>query len=117
MTFRIFAQEVSLVPPRSRPKQIRVPGVPGEAVDAIVGGSGAAEDAEAGLLGSEDVDIEVPPEGDAEPVVDLDENTVPNDLRAEAVSPEHLMTHKPKNPFCYVCLRAKVNKLNSSIAR
>ena len=29
-------------------------------------------------------------------------------LRAEAASPEHELTHRPKNPFCPICKRAKV---------
>ena len=29
-------------------------------------------------------------------------------LRAEAASPEHQLTHRPKNPFCPICQRAKM---------
>ena len=28
-------------------------------------------------------------------------------LRAEAMSPSHLLTHRPKNPYCETCKRAK----------
>ena len=45
-------------------------------------------------------------------MIDLEE-VVPRDVRAEAMSPEHLMSHQPRNPFCHVCLRAKTKKLKS----
>ena len=77
--------------PKKPTKRTRVPGVPVEVVDEDVGGSGAAE-------GVEDVAVEAPPEGGAEPVIDLDEMVL-RDLRAEAVPPEPLMTHKPKDSF------------------
>ena len=31
-------------------------------------------------------------------------------LRAEAMSPSHLLTHRPKNPYCETCKRAKMLK-------
>ena len=48
---------------------------------------------------------------DVELIRDSDDAIQPRDLRAEASSPEHLVTHKPKNPFCPVCSRAKTTKL------
>ena len=32
------------------------------------------------------------------------------DLKAEAVSVTHLMTHTPKNPYCSACQRSKVQR-------
>ena len=32
------------------------------------------------------------------------------DLRAEALSVEHLLTHTPKNPYCPSCIRAKMSR-------
>ena len=32
------------------------------------------------------------------------------DLKAEAVSVTHLMTHTPKNPYCAACQRSKVQR-------
>ena len=65
--------------PKRPTKRIRVPGVPVEAADVNVGGSGAADGVEAEPVidgdprADDDVAIEVPPEGGAEPVIDLDE--------------------------------------------
>ena len=33
------------------------------------------------------------------------------DLKAEALAPEHLMTHFPKNPYCEVCSGTKVRRI------
>ena len=30
------------------------------------------------------------------------------DLKADALSPRHLLTHKPKNPYCDSCVRGKM---------
>ena len=55
------------------------------------------------------------PEGDVEAQADSDVEpySVPKakkdeaSLRAEAASLEHQLTHRPKNPFCPICQRAK----------
>ena len=91
--------------PKKPTTRTRVPGFPVEVADADVGGSGAAGDAD-------NVVEEAPPEGGADPMIDLEE-VVLRDVRAEAMSPEHLTTHKPKNPFGHVRLRAKTKKLKS----
>ena len=48
-----------------------------------------------------------PPAPPAEDV--LPEKNV-RDLKAEAVSVTHLMTHTPKSPYCSACLRSKVQR-------
>jgi len=53
-------------------------------------------------------EVEAPADSDVEP------RSVPKakkdeaSLRAEAVSLEHRLTHRPKNPFCPICQRAKM---------
>ena len=39
---------------------------------------------------------------------EADPQTPEERLRAEAKSVQHLMTHRPKNPYCPVCQRAKM---------
>ena len=49
-----------------------------------------------------------------------DEGKAEGDLRAEAVSLNHLLTHFPKNKFCHACLRSRVRRkacLNKSVHR
>ena len=41
--------------------------------------------------------------------VHLEENRAEK-LHKEALSLEHMLTHVPKNPFCEICLRAKMFK-------
>ena len=61
------------------------------------------------------------PRGEEEPVPDSDREGDPpvgdksasrsrseDELRKEAISPEHLFSHRPKNPFCPVCQKAKM---------
>ena len=61
------------------------------------------------------------PKGEEEPVPDSDREGDPpvgdksasrsrseDELRKEAISPEHLFSHRPKNPFCPVCQKAKM---------
>ena len=40
-------------------------------------------------------------------------NSDKRDLKAEALSIEHLTTHLPKNPHCAVCMRAKLENVKS----
>ena len=49
----------------------------------------------------EDPEAHVPPEGEER---DLRGEAK---LRKEATSAKHLFTHRPKNPFCPVCQKAK----------
>ena len=56
------------------------------------------------------------PEGEEETQADSDVEPLPvpkskkdeASLKAEAASIEHKLTHRPKNPFCPVCQRAKM---------
>ena len=61
------------------------------------------------------------PKGEEEPVPDSDREEEPpngdkppsrsrseDELRKEALSPEHLFSHRPKNPFCPTCQKAKM---------
>ena len=50
----------------------------------------------------EDPELSAPPEGESR---DLRGEVK---LREEATSPKHLFTHRPKNPFCPVCQKAKM---------
>ena len=50
------------------------------------------------------------PGGASEDDDDADDVGVPRDLKAEAVSLRHLMTHMPKNPWCPACQRAKMQR-------
>ncbi len=38
-------------------------------------------------------------------------------LRVEAKSVQHMLTHKPKNPFCSICDRAKARQSRASFQR
>ena len=38
------------------------------------------------------------------------EEWAPRDLKAEAKSITHLLTHMPMNPYCEVCQRAKMSR-------
>ena len=44
----------------------------------------------------------------AQPLADAEaQERSRRDLKAEALSIQHLMTHWPKNPYCWVCQQAK----------
>ena len=60
-----------------------------------------------------DIPVEAPPA--APPAEDPEEDEVapvkaPRDLRAEAKSREHLLTHKPYNPYCEGCRLGKMSR-------
>ena len=55
---------------------------------------------------AEEADAEA---GDTYEVIDCGKR----DLKAEAVSVKHLLTHLPKNPFCETCVRAKMENAKS----
>ena len=49
-----------------------------------------------------------------------DDGKAAGDLRTEAVSLNHLLTHFPKNKYCHACLRSRVRRkacLNKSVHR
>jgi hypothetical protein len=45
------------------------------------------------------------------PVADDDEVDEKRDLKAEALTLKHMLTHLPKNPHCVVCQRAKMENV------
>ncbi|MCP4242093.1 MAG: hypothetical protein GY772_16170, partial [bacterium] len=55
-----------------------------------------------------------PPLAEVEPVrqeePEEEEEKKKRDLKVEALSREHLMTHLPKNPWCPACQRAKLQR-------
>ena len=51
-------------------------------------------------------------EGEKEEIEEFDHRGMcERDLREEAVSIAHLMTHFPKNPYCKACLRARLRRM------
>ena len=51
------------------------------------------------------------PESDGDELEEYDDRGMcERDLREEAVSIAHLMTHYPKNPFCKACQRARLRR-------
>ncbi|CAE7902779.1 unnamed protein product, partial [Symbiodinium necroappetens] len=53
-------------------------------------------------------EVEAPADSDVEPQSVPKAKKDEASLRAEAVSLEHRLTHRPKNPFCPICQRAKM---------
>ena len=81
---------------------------PGESSGS--GGSGAASSSSSGDAPPDPpIDEEVPPPPEAE----HREDRVKRDLKMEAKSLSHLMTHLPKNPRCEICQRAKMENAKS----
>ena len=63
------------------------------------------EEVETEEEGYDEVDINPPTDHEAERTYG---NKTEEELRKDAVSPEHLLTHRPKNPYCETCKRAKM---------
>ena len=55
--------------------------------------------------GVDEIDINPPTDDEQERVYG---NKTEEELRKDAISPEHLFTHRPKNPYCETCKRAKM---------
>ena len=81
---------------------------PGESSGS--GGSGAEPSSSSrGAPPAPPVEEEVPPPPDAE----HREDSAKRDLKMEAKSLSHLLTHLPKNPHCEICQRAKMENVKS----
>ena len=57
--------------------------------------------------GVDEVDINPPTDDEQDRVYG---NKTEEELRKDAIPPEHLFTHRPKNPYCETCKRAKMMK-------
>ena len=55
--------------------------------------------------GVDEIDINPPTDDEQDRVYG---NKTEEELRKDAISPEHLFTHRPKNPYCETCKRAKM---------
>ena len=55
--------------------------------------------------GVDEIDINPPTDDEPDRVYG---NKTEEELRKDAISPEHLFTHRPKNPYCETCKRAKM---------
>ena len=82
-------------------------GVAPSAVEEVVGDQGPPE--EGGVIPGQDQPVAEGDDGaDPGEEIGVEPGSEIRDLKAEAISVSHLMTHFPKNPHCTACQRAKM---------